>query len=155
MADKIHIYSCFDLPPFQDTEPGNPIRVDFCEDYSSGHLELKPCGETDIQAIINSAYEQSLIYNIIDRALHGDTSALGGTQGVYADISQMPKSIHEAMFLSNKARSVYQGLTKEQRDKFNGFQDFLSKSYSDDFVKLFVPTTKDSNTTTSEVTSDE
>lgn len=74
----------------------------------SGAIEIVVTGRVDVDAQIQSFSSEVGTYNIIRRAMSaGDLSLLKqGPAGVYADVSDAPKSIHEAMALSKKATDV-------------------------------------------------
>ena len=83
-----------------------------------GRRELIKDKKVDIYALIQSNREECEIENIIRRAVMGDYNALNQSNGVYADITGMPKSIAEAQQLVINLKESFEKLPKEIRAKF-------------------------------------
>lgn len=73
-----------------------------------GKVEIVETGRVDVDAAIQSFAGEVGTYNVIRRAISGNDMTLVNrdASGVYADISDAPKSIHEAMSLAKRATSA-------------------------------------------------
>lgn len=102
-----------------------------------GHKVLEKTGEEDIYEPIQSYYEETKIENILARCAAGDTEALNQRQGVYADITNMPKNLMEAQNLIIKISNEFDKLDPETRAKFdNSKERFVALFGSDEFNEI-------------------
>lgn len=83
-----------------------------------GKRELIRDRKVPIYELIQANREECEIENIIKRAVMGDYNALNARQGVYADITGMPKSIAEAQQMIINLKEDFEHLPKEIRAKF-------------------------------------
>ena len=83
-----------------------------------GRRELIKDRKVDIYSLIQSNREECEIENIIRRAVMGDYNALNQANGVYADVTGMPKSIAEAQQLVISLKDSFEKLPKEIKAKF-------------------------------------
>lgn len=84
-----------------------------------GKRELIKDREYPIYEIIQSHREETEIERIVKRALEGDYTALNAMNGVYADISDAPRSLAEAQAMIINAKNEFYDLPIEIREKFN------------------------------------
>lgn len=131
----------FDKVPTKSTTVGNPeyteCRVRFSPD---GNLFLEKGKKINRQIQINSYAASCDVNNIIRRYENGDQLALlRDNTGVYADLSQMPKSIHEAQRLSRNINDIYNGLGSDIKAFYPSINEFCeafsSRSNFDEFLK--------------------
>lgn len=71
-----------------------------------------------IYDLIQESREECEIERIIQRAVMGDYNALNQANGVYADITGMPKSIAEAQQMIINMKEDFEHLPKDVRAKF-------------------------------------
>ena len=82
--------------------------------------KLVQVGETDIVAKIQACKDDCDVYKILDRFTGGDVTALHRTaHAVYADLSEMPRNIHEAVQRVDNAMDSFMTLPVEIREAFN------------------------------------
>ena len=82
--------------------------------------KLVQVGETDIVAKIQACKDDCDVYKILDRFTGGDVAALHRTaHAVYADLSEMPRNIHEAVRRVDNAMDSFMTLPVEIRQAFN------------------------------------
>ena len=94
---------------------------------SDGVLQLEPTVTHDLYAEIQSYAASCDLQYIINRYFNGDASALSRVQGVYADLTGMPDSIHGVYNLMQQARADFGALPAEIKDKFgNDVMRFLA-----------------------------
>ena len=94
---------------------------------SDGVLQLEPTVTHDLYAEIQSYAQSCDLQTIINRYFNGDPGALSRVQGVYADLTGMPDSIHEVYNLMEQAKSDFGRLPADVKDKFgNDVMRFLS-----------------------------
>lgn len=133
------------------TPSGSPIykKWHYVRD-EHGVKHLEEVGERNIQDEIDEYEQDCLVYNIIDKFTKGDTSAVKATaDGMYADIVGMPKNIHEAHKVQERAMSDFGNLPKEVRDKYdNDPKTFVEsvqmkpenlRKYIDDYIASRMP----------------
>ena len=66
----------------------------------------------------------------------GDTSALDVKQGIYADVTKMPKNFAELFDRINKCQEVFDALDPDVKQLFNNsYEEFWYEFGSDDFNK--------------------
>lgn len=94
---------------------------------SAGVLQLEPTVTHDLYAEIQSYAASCDLQYIINRYFNGDPGVLSRVQGVYADLTGMPDSIHEVYNLMEQAKSDFGRLPADIKDKFgNDVMRFLS-----------------------------
>lgn len=92
-----------------------------------GVLRLVDNGTHDLYAEIQSYADSTDIATIIARYFNGDPLALSRVQGVYADVTGMPDSIHGVYNMMAKASDDFKTLPAEVQAKFgNDVFRFLS-----------------------------
>lgn len=84
-----------------------------------GRRVLKPTRTVEIYNLIQEGREQTEIQYIMKRAMEGDANVLNIMNGVYADISDAPKSLAEAQQLIINAKREFENLPIEIKRKFN------------------------------------
>lgn len=75
--------------------------------------------EYPIYEIIQAHREETEIERIVKRATEGDISALNAMNGVYADITDAPRSLAEAQALIIDAKNEFEKMPTEIKEKFN------------------------------------
>lgn len=89
-----------------------------------------------IYELIQASREECEIENIVKRAIMGDYNALNQSQGVYADITGMPKSIAEAQQMIIDLKEEFEHLPKDVRAKFeNNAEMYVAEFGSDDWLE--------------------
>lgn len=105
-----------------------------------GNLTLEYAKQTrDRQNEINSYAAGCDVNMLVKRYENGDQMALlRSNTGVYADLSQMPKSIHEAQELSRSIHSLYDSMGDDIKSRYGTLDEFCSafstKANFDEFV---------------------
>ena len=87
-----------------------------------GLKELVVTGTRKIQEEINSYREETEIENVLARCIAGDSSMLR-PDGIYADVSKMPKNMIEARQAMQKLENTWNDLPLEIRNKYNNNLD--------------------------------
>lgn len=102
------------------SESGSPLQQKYVASYDKyGVLQLDPDGEHNLYEDIQSFRASTDMNLILSRYLNGDPSVLSRVQGFYMDISEMPTNVHEAMTLMDRARSDFDKLPVDIKEKFN------------------------------------
>lgn len=119
------------------TEPGSTEANDYqIVIDKKGHKILKCTGTHDIYDEIQSYAEECKIENILARAAAGDPDILNQRQGIYADISNTPKTLAEAQNSILKLKQEFEGLPAEVREKFdNSMEKFVMDFGSDNWYE--------------------
>ena len=97
--------------------PKKPLYRLFVDD--DGKRELRPSGEYDLYAEIQSYKDSVSIDYILSRFCAGDTSALSRVQGVYGDFTQMPTTMAELQQRVIDATALFDSLPLEVREQYN------------------------------------
>lgn len=121
---------------------GSGVVVTYSPSYDSdGILQLEASGTHNLYDEIQSHRESTDLALIISRYFNGDPGVLSRVQGVYADISEMPRNIHEAMSLMENARSDFFKLPPDIKEQFgNDPNQFLASLGSAEWLtKMQVP----------------
>lgn len=115
---------------------GTHIHKEYVGRYDkNGVLELVPNGETDMYAYIQSFADSVDIHVLMERYANGDTTALSRVQGVYCDVTSMPKTMAEMLNLINDGERVFNSLDVSIRDKFHhSLSEWLAQAGSPDWL---------------------
>lgn len=115
------------LPETQAAESGDRMHTTYLEkvDPVTGHKYIEPNGKTNVYARIQASLEDSKIENILRRAQAGDETALQEAVGHYIDATALPGSFGEMQSQIARAKSVFERLPLEVREKF----DFSPEKY--------------------------
>lgn len=129
-SSKPHVGSAVGSPEYQEA------RVVFSPD---GNLSLEYGKVRNRQSEINSYADSCDVNKLVKRYENGDQLALlRDNTGVYADLSKMPKTIHEAQGLMRSIHSLYDHMGDDIKSKYGTLNDFVSafstKSAFDEFV---------------------
>lgn len=113
-------YSRSKKPPVEATEPGSGIQKKYRMSIDlNGHKYLEEDGEIDLYQKIQESLEETKIENIVRRAVGGDTQALNVMHGVYADVTNAPKTFAEMQQAVICATEEFAKLPVEIREKFD------------------------------------
>ena len=94
-----------------------------------GKVHVVETGKTNLYEKIQASKDDTLIYNILDRFAAGDVSVLQRHQGVYADLTDMPKTLAEAQQSLITAENYFNKLPLDVRAEFNhSFSEFLASA---------------------------
>lgn len=123
---------------FDSSPVGYQYETEYGYEIVDGYEELVPTGSIDLVAKIQESFESTKLCNIIARFNAGDLDALKKVQGVFVDISQMPKSLQEAQNMRIKAEDAFDQLPVEIREKY----DFSAFKFYDEggieFLKNYI-----------------
>lgn len=131
---KIKLFNEFNLPEAKD----NPVGDGFVDVYDyvnevddeSGEVNVvwKKTGRSNLYELIQTSKDSTDIHYIVDRVAKGDRSLLEARQGIFADVTEMPKDVFELEGMANNIRSVYEN---------DAILKNLYKSY-EDYEKAFM-----------------
>lgn len=94
-----------------------------------GHKKLECTGTKNIYDEIQSYADECDIKLIVARAAAGDTEALNQRQGMYADITDTPKTLAEAQNMIIKLSNEFDALPPEIRAKFDNSKEVFVNQY--------------------------
>ena len=116
--------------------PGSPIKVVYGGKYdANGRVVLEKKGEENLYDYIQSFRDSVDLNVILARFSNGDVEALNKAQGFYADVTDFPKNMADALNRINQAEEMFKSLPLEIRQKFDcSFEQFLAQSGSDDWL---------------------
>lgn len=125
----------FDVHERVSQNPGTGIKQMYSPVIQDdGRLVLEESGTADLYAEIQSHKDSVDIYTILKRYESGDVDVLSRVQGVYADVTGMPKTYAELLQRVEEGKTLFAGLPKEVREKFdNDFNQFFAAMDSPDF----------------------
>lgn len=103
---------------------------------ANGRVVLEEKGTEDLYAYIQSFADSVDINVILARFSNGDTEALSRAQGFYADVTDFPTNMADALNRINECEEMFRSLPLEVRQKFDcSFEQFLSQSGTDDWLE--------------------
>ena len=103
---------------------------------ANGRVVLEEKGTEDLYAYIQSFADSVDINVILARFANGDTEALSRAQGFYADVTEFPSNMSDALNSINKAEEMFKALPLEVRQRFDcSFEQFLSQSGSEEWLQ--------------------
>lgn len=111
------------------TPAGDPIVPEYIGRYDeNGILVLDKIGEHNLYDEIQSHAESVDLNNIIRRYENGEVDVLARAQGVFADITQAPKTYAEMLNLLRCAEEIFDQLPSDIRAQFdNSFEKFFAQ----------------------------
>lgn len=102
----------------------------------NGRVVLEEKGTEDLYAFIQSFADSVDINVILARFANGDTEALSRAQGFYADVTDFPTNMADALNKINDFEVMFKSLPLEVREKFDcSFEQFLSQSGTNDWLE--------------------
>ncbi len=116
---------------------GSPVRTVYGGRYdANGRVVLEEKGKEDLYAYIQSFKDSVDINVILARFTNGDTEALSRAQGFYADVTDFPSNMAEALNRINECEEMFKSLPLDVRQKFDcSFEQFLSQSGSAEWLE--------------------
>lgn len=127
----------FDRCSFPPSECGSPVKITYSGSYDDrGRVVLKESGKIDLYGEIQSFAQSVDIHTLIKRFTNGDPTALSARQGLFADVTNMPKTYAEMLNKMISMENGFNALPVEVKAKFgNSFQQFLAESNALDFAE--------------------
>lgn len=115
---------------------GSPVKVLYGGKYdANGRVVLEKKGEENLYDFIQSFRDSVDLNVILARFSNGDVDALNKAQGFYADVTEFPKNMADALNRINQAEEMFKALPLETRQKFDcSFEQFLSQSGTQDWL---------------------
>lgn len=136
MANKIEFRTAYSGQVRHTVPAGTGIEdVYGYERDSFGRKVLVKTGETDLYAKIQMSLEETKIENIMARAVAGDTSMLR-PDGLYADLSEVPNNMIDAMKQIQNLENTWAGLDNEIKRKYNfNVEEFIGQSGTEGWLR--------------------
>lgn len=115
---------------------GSPVKVLYGGKYdANGRVVLEKKGEENLYDYIQSFRDSVDLNVILARFTNGDVEALNKSQGFYADVTDFPKNMADALNRINQAEEMFKSLPLETRQKFDcSFEQFLAQSGTEDWL---------------------
>lgn len=115
---------------------GSPIKQLYGGRYdANGRVILEKKGTENLYDYIQSFKDSVDLNVILARFSNGDTEALNRAQGFYADVTDFPQNMAEALNRINQAEEMFKSLPLEVRQKFDcSFEQFLAQSGTEDWL---------------------
>lgn len=113
-----------------------------------GSYGIEQVGMVDTWNQIQACRASTDMSLILSRYMAGDTSALSRAQGFYADISEMPENMHEALSVMLRAQQDFDALPLEVRERFGmDVYKYISELGTPGFSDKLKVSSKDASTT--------
>jgi len=110
------------------SETGEKIKPTYTEKISDeGTKYLEKTGEHNHYEEIQKALPETEIYNILNRYINGDETALNKSEGTYMDISNLPTSMIEAHNLISETKADFNRLPKELIEEFGSYENYIKE----------------------------
>lgn len=115
---------------------GSPVKVLYGGKYdANGRVILEKKGEENLYDYIQSFRDSVDLNVILARFSNGDVDALNKAQGFYADVTDFPKNMADALNRINQAEEMFKALPLETRQKFDcSFEQFLAQSGTEEWM---------------------
>ena len=115
---------------------GSPVKVTYRGKYdANGRVVLEKSGEENLYDYIQSFRDSVDLNVILARFSNGEVDALSKAQGFYADVTDFPKNMADALNRINQAEEMFKALPLETRQKFDcSFEQFLAQSGTEDWL---------------------
>lgn len=115
---------------------GSPVKVLYRGKYdANGRVVLEKSGEENLYDYIQSFRDSVDLNVILARFSNGEVDALSKAQGFYADVTDFPKNMADALNRINQAEEMFKALPLETRQKFDcSFEQFLAQSGTEDWL---------------------
>lgn len=112
------------------SNPGSPLTDDYAYKYEKdGTKHLEIIGHTNLQEQINSWKDYTNLKLMVDRFMAGDENALNRVRGMYADMTDMPKTYMEMVERVEKCREAFDKLDPDIKEKFGNNSDTFWAMY--------------------------
>ncbi len=98
---------------------GDVVTYSIAYDPDTGERYLKESGKVNLYEQIQSYKESVDIHNILERFARGDVDVVNQRQGVFMDVTEMPKTFAEMYQRIADAEALFMQLPVEKRAKFN------------------------------------
>lgn len=136
MADKM-FRTQFDDKPRYVADSGKAIKEEFVGRYDDkGRVVLVPNGTTNMYEYIQSYADSVDINVLLAKYKNGDIEALSRVQGMYADISDMPKTLADMLNKLKAGEEAFASLDVETRAKFNhNISEWFATAGSDEWFE--------------------
>lgn len=110
------------------SDAGSRIKQNYHAAYDDfGRVVLKPDGEVNLYSQIQSHSASVDIHVLLKRFASGDVSALSQRQGIYADITEMPRTYAELLNTVNDLERRFLSLPPDIRERFgNSFSRYAA-----------------------------
>lgn len=110
------------------SNPGTSEHILYSPQFDDhGHFELVESGVEDVYDMIQSHKDSTDIHQILRRFNNGDVNALNKVQGVFADVTEMPKTYAEMLNHIIAGKNAFMDLPVETRAKFgHSFERWLA-----------------------------
>lgn len=127
----------FDKRSFPTSCVGSRVKPTFAGHYDEkGRVVLEEVGKINLYEEIQSHAQSVDIHTLLKRFTNGDPTALASRQGIYADVTQMPKTYAEFLNKMISLENGFNALPADVKQKFgNSFQQFLAESGAADFAE--------------------
>ena len=112
------------------TNPGSDFTDDYEYEYPKDEpkrLVLK--GHTDLKAKIQSWKDYTSLKLMLERFELGDENALNRVRGMYADMTDMPKTYAEMVERVENCRTAFESLDTDVKKKFGNSADVFWSMY--------------------------
>ena len=132
--EKILFYDDVNLPPLVASSPGRDLVPTFREVCPQGKESyLERIGESSMDDMIQSFAASVSLADKIARFQSGDTNALFSNGGFYADLTNAPTSLAEAVKIDINLAEAYDRLPSDVKDVFGDFEEFKKSAFDKTF----------------------
>lgn len=114
------IITQYDSRPRFYTSIGNPIVENFTGRYDqNGDLQLVCTGIENLYEKIQAEAAACDMDNILRRFANGDITVLSQSQGVYADVADVPMHFTDALNMVRSVEDAFNQMSAEEREKYD------------------------------------
>lgn len=137
----MRFFTAYDRHPTIACPLGGIETPIYSEQLVDGVYRLVKSGVHNISAYVQASLEDTLIYNILDRFVKGDISALMHRKGQFLDVTGMPSTLAEAQQLMINASEKFEKLPDDIKAKFHyDVSEYVSRvavANGDELLSIF------------------
>lgn len=127
----------FEKPERVIAESGDAVKEEFVGRYDDrGHLVLEPAGQTNMYDMIQSHADSVDINILMQRYANGELDVLQRVQSMYADVTDMPKTMADLLNKVKAGEEQFNALPLEIRALFNhSMSEWLATAGSPEWLE--------------------
>lgn len=149
MSDKVKelFYDVFNKPPEVPCSSGRDLVPNYREVIPDGKMSyLERIGESSMDDMVQSFSASVSLADKIARFQSGDYNALFSNGGFYADLTNAPTSLAEAVKININLMEAYDSLPSDVKEVFGDFEDFKKSAFDKSFdVKVMSYLSRNNN----------
>lgn len=127
MVMKMKFRSKFDEVCIEPSTPGEALQPEYqLVMKEDGVYDLEQVGYTDLHKLIQSHKDSVDINLIMSRIENGETDLLERAKGFYADVTELPINLKDALNVGLQGERLFENLPVDVKEKFSSYVDMVN-----------------------------